>query len=75
MYESEVTEMKKRVPALMLASAIALSAAGCSGGNQPSSGSAAPSTSGTPSSTATAPDKDLVVAFNTDIQKSEAKRS
>ena len=59
--------MKKRIPALMLAAAIAFSAAGCSGGNQPSESSTAPS--GEPStSSATAPDNDLVVAFNTDIQ-------
>ena len=63
--------MKKRIPALLLTAALALTAAGCSGGGETQTSTPPADTSGAPSAsgnTATAPDNDLVIAFNTDIQ-------
>ena len=59
--------MKKKIIALFLAAAMSLSLAAC-GGNAPAS-SAAPKGSAASGQTKTAaPDQDLVVGFNLDIQ-------
>ena len=58
--------MNKRIPALVLAAVMAMSAAGC--GSKTATNTDATANTDTAQNTATAADNDLVIAFNTDVQ-------
>ena len=62
--------MNKRIPALVLAAVMAMSAAGCGSKTATDNTNSTDATANTDTAqnTATAADNDLVIAFNTDVQ-------